>query len=125
MATAKPTPLPPRPRAPGRELRRRRLRKLLVLGLLVLAGLIFAFRAEIMGRASAGAAYGARVTCACRYLGGRSLDDCRKDFVPGMGLIMLSEDKEAKAITARLPLLARHTARMRPGAGCVLDKWED
>lgn len=96
-----------------------------MLGLLALAGLIFAFRADIAGYANAGAAYGARVTCSCRYFGGRSLDDCRKDFVPGMALIRLSEDAKAKAITARFLLISRQTARMQPGAGCMVDKWED
>ncbi len=121
MATAKPQPLPPRPKA----LRRRRWRTPLALSLLGLVALAGWFRAPISGYANAGAAYGARVTCSCRYLGGRSLDDCRKDFMPGMALIMLSEDTQAKAVTARFPLLASHTARMQPGAGCVLDKWPD
>ena len=121
MATAKPQPLPPRSKAP----RRLRWRTPLVLGLLTLVALAGWFWTPITGYADAGAAYGARVTCSCRYLGGRSLDDCAKDFMPGMALITLSEDKQAKAVTARFPLLARHTARMQPGAGCVLDKWED
>lgn len=96
-----------------------------MLGLLLVVALIAWFRAPIMGYANAGAAYGARVTCSCRYLGGRSLDDCRKDFMPRMELITLSEDTQARAITARFPLLASHTARIQPGAGCVLDHWED
>lgn len=121
MATAKPQPLPPRHAA----LRRRRWRLPLILGLLALVALIAWFREPIMGYANAGAAYGARVTCSCRYLGGRGLEDCRKDFMPRMALITLSEDPEAKAITARFPLLASHTARVKPGFGCVLDKWED
>lgn len=121
MATAKPQPLPPRPRAHGR----RRWRTPLVLCLLALVALAGWFRAPIAGYANAGAAYGAKVTCSCRYIGGRGLDDCRKDFLSGMALITLSEDKPAKAVTARFPLIASHTARMQPGAGCVLDKWVD
>ena len=97
----------------------------LIFGLLAVTALIGWFRAPIMGYAGAGAAYGARVTCSCRYLGGRSLEDCRKDFLPRMALIRLSEDAEAKAITARFPLLASHTARLKPGYGCVLDKWDN
>lgn len=121
MATAKPQPLPPRPRSA----RRRRWRGKLAFALLAVIALIAWFWGPITGYADAGAAYGARVTCSCRYLGGRSLDDCRKDFLPGMALITLGENRQAKAITARFPLLASHTARMQPGAGCVLDKWED
>lgn len=125
MATAKPQPLPPRRRAMRPKVLRRRWRMPLVLGLLAVVALIAWCWTPIMGYAHAGAAYGARVTCSCRYLGGRSLEDCAKDFMPGMALISLSEDAKAKAITARFPLLARHTARLQPGAGCVLDRWED
>ncbi len=97
----------------------------LVLALLTLSALIAWFWVPILGYANAGAAYGSRVTCSCRYLSGRSLEDCRKDFMPRMEFITLSEDAKAKAITARFPLLASHTARIVPGAGCVLDRWED
>lgn len=121
MATAKPQPLPPRPRAH----QRRRRRRILVYALVAAVALAAWFRTPIQGYANAGAAYGARVTCSCRYLGGRSLESCAGDFLPGMGMITLSEDAGAKAVTARFPLLARHTARLQPGSGCVLDSWED
>ena len=83
------------------------------------------FWKPLNGYADAGASYGARVACSCRYLGGRALRDCRKDFVPGMALITLSEDNKAKSVTARFPLLASQTAQFRQGEGCVLEKWED
>lgn len=73
--------------------------------------------------AIAGASFGARVGCACRYVEGRPLDQCRSDFEPGMDLVMLSEDSLAKSVTARFPLLATQTATFRPGEGCVLEKW--
>jgi hypothetical protein len=41
-----------------------------------------------------------------------------------MELIMLSEDTEAKSVTATFPLLASQTARLHPGEGCRLDPWE-
>jgi hypothetical protein len=125
MATAKPPPLPPRTRPQNARAGHRRWRNAVLLVLIVLAVVVAVFSDEIMGRAKAGAAYGARMACSCRYLGGRNLEDCRKDFVPGMSMVMLSDDPEAKAVTARVPLLSRETAIMQPGAGCVLAKWED
>jgi len=73
--------------------------------------------------AIAGASFGARTACACHYVEGRPLDQCRSDFEPGMALVILSEDSAAKSVTARFPLLATQTATFRPGEGCVLEKW--
>lgn len=116
MATAKPK-ASYQPRRSGRFL-------LLILGVMALA-LIAWFRAPLTARAQAGASYGARIACSCRFVAGRELSSCRDDFEPGMSLIMLSEDVEAKSVTARFPLLAAQTARLRPDAGCVLESWED
>lgn len=93
--------------------------------LLVVVLLLAWFWKPINGYAIGGASYGAHVACACRHLGGRSLNDCRKDFLPGMAPIMLSEDAREKSVTARFPLLSSQTARYREGEGCVLEKWED
>ena len=71
-----------------------------------------------------GAAFGARVACSCRFVGGRELADCKKDFEPGMELVMLSEDAQAKSVTARVPLIASETASYRPGFGCQLETWQ-
>jgi hypothetical protein len=70
-----------------------------------------------------GAAYGARVACSCHYLGGRALDDCRKDFEPGMELVILSADHDPKSVTARFPVLATQTATYTEGQGCRLEPW--
>lgn len=72
-----------------------------------------------------GASYAARVGCSCRFVGGRSLTDCRKDFEAGMELVTLSEDVEAKSVTARFPLLAAQTATYREGEGCRLQPWQE
>jgi hypothetical protein len=119
MATKKPKPL----QSLRARLRTRRRWPWLVP--VVLAGLLVWFWTPINGYADAGASYGARVACSCRYVGGRSLGDCRKDFEPGMGLVMLSEDTAAKSVTARFPLLASQTATFRDGPGCVLEPWDD
>ena len=76
---------------------------------------------QAMGNAAAGTGYGAKTACSCRYIGGRDLDSCEQDFVPGMALVMLSEDEAEKSVTARVPLLHSATARYREGFGCVLD----
>ena len=88
-----------------------------------LIGVLAWFWGPITDYTAAGAAYGARVGCSCRYVGGRSLADCRKDFEPGMSLFMLSEDAANKSVTARLPLFASDTATYREGEGCRLQPW--
>lgn len=75
------------------------------------------------------AAYGARIACPCRFIAGRELSDCRRDFVPGMRLpgmrlVVLSEDADAKSVTAWVPLLSSQTATFREGQGCLLEPWE-
>lgn len=92
---------------------------------LLLAGLAYAFRAPINGYAGAGTAYSARVVCSCRFVAGRSLDDCAKDKLGGMEMVSLSDDVEAKSVTARFPLIRSDTATYRKGYGCVLKEWED
>ena len=75
--------------------------------------------------AQTGASYAARVGCSCRFVGGRDLSDCRKDFESGMELITLSQDAEVKSVTARFPLLATQTAKYSEGEGCKLQPWTE
>lgn len=121
MATANPKRSRRRPRSgnlPGSGKWRSRI------GWLALAcaaaALAFYWR-PLRANALTGAAYGARVGCSCRFVAGRPLGDCRKDFEPGMAMVMLSEDAAAKSVTARVPLLASQTATFREGSGCVLE----
>lgn len=81
------------------------------------------FGQRLRGDATAGTAYGARVACSCRFVAGRSMDDCARDKLAGMELIRLSADEEAKSVTASMALVASATARLRPGYGCVLEPW--
>jgi len=90
----------------------------------VLAAVVYVFRAPIAGYGNAGTAYSARVACSCRFVAGRDLDDCGKDQLTGMELVVLSEDVDAKAVTATFPLISSDTARLKDGYGCVLDRWE-
>lgn len=116
MATAKPKATS-QPRRPAR-------RAIWWLALAALALLAWNWR-PLNARAVAAASYGARMACSCRFVAGRELSDCRKDFEPGMGLVMLSGNDEEKSVTARLVPLASETATYREGWGCVLEPWKD
>ena len=76
---------------------------------------------SVRGYALAGTGYGAKNACSCRYIADRDLKSCKADFIPGMEMVMLSEDAGAKTVTASVPLIASQTARYRDGYGCVLD----
>ena len=89
-----------------------------------MAVLFAAFVSPLHSYATTGASYGARVACSCRFVGGRALSDCAQDFEPGMELVSLSEDVEARSVTARFALIVSDTATYREGWGCVLDKWK-
>ncbi len=93
-------------------------------GVLLLIFLIWQFP-SFKAQAELGSAYAARVACSCRQVAGRSLEDCEKDKLDGMEMISLSEDEEARSVTASVPLMASATARYKEGYGCVLDPWED
>lgn len=69
--------------------------------------------------------YGARVACGCRHIGNRPLEDCAKDFEPGMELVRLREDPAKKSVTAYVPLLASRTATFDPVLGCQPEPYPD
>ncbi|HEX8057873.1 MAG TPA: hypothetical protein VF481_14520 [Novosphingobium sp.] len=93
--------------------------------MVILGAVVAWFWHPLHSYAVTGASFGARVGCSCRYVEGRSLGDCRKDFEPGMALVRLSEDETAKSVTASFPLLSHQTATFREGEGCVLERWEN
>lgn len=98
---------------------------LLVLAMATIAAVAYLYRAPIAGYGDVGSAYAARVACSCRFVAGRSLADCEKDKLAGMELVTLSDDPEARSVTARFPLVAAHTATYRKGYGCVLEPWKE
>ena len=104
---------------------RRRMWPRALLALAVLAdGTAWFYREPIDGQTTTGTAFGARTACSCRYIAGRPLEDCEKDFEPGMEVVFLSEDEEEKSVTARVPLIASATATYQEGFGCVLEPWD-
>lgn len=95
----------------------------LVIPLVIGAALAAWFHRPIMGNARTAAAFGAHITCSCRYIEGRSAADCRKDFEKGMGAVMITDDPAQRRVTARVPLLSSQTATFREGEGCVSEPW--
>jgi len=101
-----------------------RRRKKIALALLALFAALLAWGwGPLVAQAEVGTAYGASVACGCRHIDGRSLEDCRKDFLGGMGLVRLSEDKAAASVTASVPLIASTTSTFRKGWGCIMEPW--
>lgn len=106
-------------------IRKRRIWPRALLAVAVLGGgAAWYYREPIAGYTATGAAFGARTACSCRYVAGRPIGDCEKDFEPGMALVFLSDDSETRSVTARVPLLASATARYREGYGCLLEPWD-
>ena len=99
--------------------------KVVLVLVLALAALGWLYREPLYGFAETGAAVGARNACACRYVAGRSLKDCQKDFEPRMEAVFLSDDEDERSVTGYVPLIASETARYRKGYGCVLEPWDD
>ena len=99
--------------------------KVAVVLVLALAAIGWLYREPLYGYAETGAAVGARNTCACRYVAGRSLKDCKKDFEPKMEAVFLSDDPDTRSVTGYVPLISRETATYRKGYGCVLEPWRD
>ena len=89
----------------------------------VLAGAAWAIvdRGPLGRKAEVGAGYVARVVCACRYIGNRTMKQCLTDYEPGMEIVSVSEDAAAKRITATVPLIANRSARYDGDLGCALE----
>jgi len=88
------------------------------IGALIVLWFVLNF-ADIREQARLGASYGAHVTCSCRYIEGRSLASCEKDFEEGMEMVSVSDDPEYKRITASVPFLAEAVAERRGEFGCI------
>ena len=118
MATAtSPTPNGKAPKAPMSLVRKLKYGAAAVLALLVL-WLVFNF-AGIKAQAELGVSYASHIACSCRYIEGRPLDSCTKDFEPGMEMVSLTDNPEKKRVTASVPLLASAVAERRGDFGCL------
>lgn len=91
-----------------------------LVALLLLAGLIWYFPTA-KAQAEAGSAYAARVGCSCRYVQGRAIGSCKRDFEPGMEIVSVEDLPDDRAVRGYVPLLASRTARFAGASGCLLD----
>lgn len=98
---------------------------ILLLLLLALIAAVVIYADRMRPTLQLGVGYAARVTCSCRYIGGRDMASCEQDKLPGMEQIALTDDPAAKRVTASVPLLASRYAEFREGLGCVLEPWEE
>jgi hypothetical protein len=89
------------------------------------AGGVYAYAQSQKPLLALGVGYGARVACGCRYIEGRPISDCYKDFEPGMEPIRLSDNPATKTITASVPLIARRSVTYDPVLGCQPEKFKD
>lgn len=97
-----------------------RLLAYIFLGIIVLFIAFFVYNlSSIKGNATLGASYASHVMCSCRYIEGRSLKDCQKDFEDGMEIVSLSDDPENKRMTAYVPFLSKAVAERRGAFGCI------
>lgn len=90
---------------------------LLAIVLLLAVG-VFAYIRSMQPQLALGVGYGARVACACRYIGNRPLAQCYADFEPGMEPITLTDDPATKTVTASVPLIANRSVKFDPELGC-------
>lgn len=99
--------------------------RLLAIAVVIGFAVAFLFGDAIKGYSQAGSAFAAKTTCSCRYVAERELNSCESDLPSNMWAVWLSEDTDAKAVTARVPLIASDRATYREGYGCVLDSLQD
>ena len=85
---------------------------------LILLVAAYAYAQSQKPKLELGVGYGARVACGCRYIEGRPLASCYKDFEPGMEVIHLADNPRTKTVTASVPLLVSRSVRFDPGLGC-------
>jgi len=106
--------------APNQTKKHSRWKISLLLIVILLAAAFLYFLPTIKGYANVGSSYAAHVTCSCRHIGGRTLEDCEKDFEAGMELVSVSEDAEKKRVEASFPLFGHEVAEYRKGYGCIV-----
>jgi hypothetical protein len=113
MATASSTP----GTKPAMPLRKKIGYAPLAIGSLIALWVAFNF-ADMKAQAQLATSYGSHIACSCRYIEGRPLDSCYKDFEPGMEIVSLADDPATKRVTASVPLLASAMAERRGDYGC-------
>ena len=92
-----------------------------VLAVLVIGGGIAwqVWLKDQVGYAKVATASGAKMVCSCRFVAGRDMDSCMRDFTEDVSAVSFSED--GQTITAGvLGGVVSATARHETGLGCAL-----
>ncbi len=92
---------------------------IILLMIVLISGVILYNFSTVKGNAQLSASYASHIICSCRYIQGRDLEDCEKDFEPGMELVTLSDDSENKRLTASILFLSEAVAEYRGNFGCI------
>lgn len=114
---AAPPTIPGQTISPVAAPRRRRLWPWLLLAAVLALGIWY--YPTLKAQAEVGSAYAARIGCSCRYVQGREMDSCTRDFEPGMEIVSVGDDPSSKTVTGSVPLLASRSARFAGASGCV------
>ena len=97
-------------------------RKHLVLGAItfVLIGGLVAWRTlHVSDLVTIGVGYTAQQTCACLFVGGRTLESCRGDLDP-LARRLVSVEVTPEDVTARSLVVVSATSHYEKGFGCAL-----
>jgi hypothetical protein len=86
--------------------------------MLILLIAAYAYAQSQKPKLELGVGYASRVACGCRYIEGRPLASCYKDFEPGMEVIHLADNPQTKTVTASVPLLVSRSVKFDPALGC-------
>lgn len=94
---------------------------LIVLAVLGLAGAALwqVWLKDQVAFAEMATAYGAKMVCSCRFVAGRDMDSCRRDFTVDISAFTF-EEGEAHVRTSVLGGLVSARAQHTPGMGCAL-----
>ena len=91
---------------------------IIVIGVAALLGWQF-FLKDTLAQARVAVPYGAKMVCSCRFVAGRDMASCMRDFTEDVSAVSFSED--GRTITAGvLGGVVSATARHETGLGCAL-----
>ncbi len=94
-------------------------RTLIVIAVLVVAGAITWRALHLSELARIGAGYAAEQTCACLFVGARSMASCKSDLEP-LAQKLVSIEVGVDEVTATSFGVSRATAQYHKGYGCSL-----
>lgn len=94
-------------------------RRRLVVAVLLAVVLTLGYALHLPTLAHVGAGYSAQQTCACLFVSGRPLENCKGELEP-LAQKLVSVSAGERAVTARAMLFSSATSRYEDGFGCSL-----